>query len=213
MEKRPDSLDPRLTEGVFRRGWSDLQVCVGSVWFYIPAALLTAGFAAYGATLPTDATPWERIVFAVAGSLGGALILGSLVFALLVAMAPVRQRDDARALVVPDMDPAALAERFSTWLIAKRAAMPAWPLADRVDISFKREIQDRRRADQANAIQQYRLAEDAAKRQARAEYHEGFRSSVLSLVNAEEASDPRTIEDFGAIEELLRSVVRGEEPT
>lgn len=91
-------------ESAISRARADFPSAVRSARFAIPAALLTAGFAAYGATLPPDAKLWEQLVFAVAGSLGGALLLGLLAFVILVATAPVRQRREILAGVVSDVE-------------------------------------------------------------------------------------------------------------
>lgn len=84
-------------EGALWRGFKDARLASGHWWrFRIPAALLTVGFAVWSALLPKSAT-WEgRIALAIGGTVGGAVIVGVLAFALLVVTAPLRQRNDAR---------------------------------------------------------------------------------------------------------------------
>jgi hypothetical protein len=85
-------------EGALWRGWKDTKQAAGHwLYFRIPAAALTAGFAVWSALLPGRASGGERAVLAVGGTLGGALIVGAFTLALMTAIAPLRQRDEARA--------------------------------------------------------------------------------------------------------------------
>jgi len=84
-------------EGAVWRGWKDTKR-VSRRWLYFraPAVGLTAGFAVWSALLPTKASGFERGVLAVSGTLGGALIVAVLAFAVLTAIAPIKQRNEAR---------------------------------------------------------------------------------------------------------------------
>ena len=88
---------PDLQETALDRAFRDLRTFSQHSWgFRIPAIVLTAGFAVWGASLPATAPAGERIALAVAGTLGGALVIGIVAFAVLVALAPSRQRNDLR---------------------------------------------------------------------------------------------------------------------
>lgn len=84
-------------EGALWRGWKDTRRA-STHWFYfrIPALLVTAAFAVWGALLPSSASPGERAVLAVGGVLGGAAIVGVVTFVILTVSAPLRQRNEAR---------------------------------------------------------------------------------------------------------------------
>ena len=74
--------------------------------FRTPAIVVTASFAVWGALLPAKAGGLERAALAVAG-VGGALLVGLVVFAVKVLKAPLRQRDEAREALgtrTPDTD-------------------------------------------------------------------------------------------------------------
>ena len=197
-----DSDTGLLTEGIFGRAWADLKR-VSTDWrFRVVAAALTAAFAVAGALSPGAGT-LGRAVFAVAGSLGGALLLGVVVFGLFVVWAPTRQRNEARGelrrLTVPAGSNAeALMREFSTWVRAKRAALPDWPGGEarlRGGLSTENPV-----------YQSYNQTRNEVQRQARVEYHERFRDGILALVGEshEQANDPRSVEDLEAVEELLR---------
>ncbi|HEX8744296.1 MAG TPA: hypothetical protein VF712_14285 [Thermoleophilaceae bacterium] len=87
---------PDLQQGAISRGWEDFNEAIRDWRLRVPAAILTAGFAVWGVLLPEDASPETRAALAVGGTLGGALLLGTLAFLALVVTAPTRQRNDAR---------------------------------------------------------------------------------------------------------------------
>lgn len=89
-----------LGEGVFTRAWRDARAMAGHFWrFQLPAVLLTVGFAVAGAFLPTDAEPLLRAGTTVLSVCGGILLIGLLAFFASLVLAPIRQRDEARAKV------------------------------------------------------------------------------------------------------------------
>jgi len=130
---------------------------------------------------------------------GGFLSFIGAAFLVSLVLAPVRQRNEARAevrrlTVTPQSDPRGLAREFSEWLLAKRAAVPTWP-DGRGGV---------RSDDPALAV--YKETQREVQRHARLEYHEQFRPGVISVLgegSTQQAHDPQTIEDLEAVEQLL----------
>jgi hypothetical protein len=74
----------------------DLKL-VSDRWRYrIPASIVAAGFAVWGALLPSTTAAGVRVAAAVGGVLGGGAIVGALTLFALTLAAPHRQRDEAR---------------------------------------------------------------------------------------------------------------------
>jgi len=203
-----------IDQGILARAWADLRKLSTHWWrFRIPAAVLTAIFAVQGALLAPDASALERIVLAVGGTLGGALILGALAFAGLIVTAPVRQRNEARRAIenlgAPHgNDPQALVRRFSAWVQGVRAALPEYPRLGGPPVFFNDEAREKRQVDHAAAVQRYREAKDGVERRARREYHDQFREELVVLIgepHTELADNPQDVAD---LEEIERDVVR-----
>ena len=122
-----------IDQGGLARAWEDLRHLSTHWWrFRIPAACLTVGFASVGAFQSSSASPFERVVLAVGGTLGGGLLLGTVAFALLLLTAPIRQRNEMRDAVKNSMqfdgdEPDALVQRYSAWVQMVRATLPTYP--------------------------------------------------------------------------------------
>lgn len=177
MEKRLETAITVRRERAVARAWADLRRVVPSWRFGIPAALLTAWFTGYGATLPPDTPLRERVIVAVAGSLGGALVLGLLAFVVLVATAPVRQRDEAwKALGIAEhIDLGMFSAEFSVFIDRVRAARPK--PAFRFGNMFQMDRGEQSRVKAADA-----RADDEARREALRQYHERFATRVLRVI-------------------------------
>jgi hypothetical protein len=200
---REQHADRLAQQGAISRGWADFRHFTGHWWRYrIPAALLTAGFAVWGALLPDSASAGERAALAVAGVVGGALVVGLVVLLVQIATAPIRQRNESRIelkrLTAP-LDPAGLAHEFSEWVLAKRAALPQgqmWILPGLFpqpgmsrETHYKLQLDEQKRRGEIEALQA----------QARVEYHDRFRERIMRLLgeaDAELASDPASVGDL-----------------
>lgn len=154
----------------------------------------------------------EKVLLAIVGTgVGTVVVLGPLVFLAGLALAPHRQRNEARTqlvrLTAAEDDPQVLLEEFSTWLLAKKAATPApgggwqplFPLPGMSTDTHARIAQD-------HANQRLAAADRLA--QVRGEYHERFRSQILALLpGSARASDPQTLADLDAVGAALRAHV------
>lgn len=145
------------------------------------------------------------IVVAIIKAAKGADVLTVATVALLalgvalMAAPPIQrwQRGRHELGVGPSSDDsaAALAQQFSMWVDAKRAALPDWPGGGhRGGLSTESPV-----------YQAYNQTRNEVKRQARVEYHERFREGVLAILGREheQASNPQTIEDLEAVGRLL----------
>lgn len=199
-------------QGAIARAWADLRALSSHWLFRILAAVLTAAFAIWGAMLPLDASTQDRVLLAVGGTLGGALVLGVLAFTGLLLTAPIRQRDEARraiqSLERSSEDPERLVRQFSAWVQTVRSALPEYPRFRGPLFVLNSDARDKQQVDHASAVQRYREAKDDVERQARREYHDRFREGLVELIgepHTELADNPRDIADF---EEIERDVVR-----
>lgn len=133
----------------------------------------------------------------------GADVLTVLTFVLfavgvvLMAAPPIRRRMKRRAeRQRPSEAPDQLASEFSAWVRAKHAALPDWPGGGpRGPLHTD-----------SPAYQTYDQTRRDVDREARVEYHQRFRERVVARLGEghEQASDPRTVEDFKALEQRLR---------
>ena len=116
--------------------------------------------------------------------------------------APRRQRDEARdqlrRLTAP-IDVPALAQEFSDWIKAKRAAIPDYGLRIIPSVWDSAEVQSsyEKRSDQLAQLQA----------QALAEYHQQFRRRVMEATGAPDADAPKSISDLEALAERLKGIV------
>lgn len=78
----------RRKDSWWRRGWGEAKAFYSSWWFKIPTALLATGAAVAGALVPAG-TKWTVVLAAVSAA-GAAFVLGSIVFVVMVALAPGR---------------------------------------------------------------------------------------------------------------------------
>jgi hypothetical protein len=111
-----------------------------------------------------------------------------------------RQRNEARAEIrrlTQRTDVAGLAQEFSEWAAAKRAALPVHGVR-RVASIFDHDSEawagHERRADEIATLQA----------RARAEYHELFRPRVVDVLSAD-TPDPMDIAELGELAEKLRA--------
>jgi hypothetical protein len=92
-----------LNESAWRRGWDDALRFVESPAVKLVGVLLDGAFAAGGAILifatksPSGA---EVVLAAILGAVGGAVVLGGGTLLVQLVRAPLRQRNDARTLLV-----------------------------------------------------------------------------------------------------------------
>ena len=150
------------------------------------------------AAVGSDFSAFEKVVLAAVGAGVGTLIfLGPVVYLGTLIAAPHRQRNQARIqLHELRSDSPALAEEFSNWVLAKRASLPTHGMRlvpSLFDSSGARSAYEQRQ-DELDRLQA----------RARAEYHDRFRASVVELLGADHAGDPRTISDLEALAEALR---------
>jgi len=110
-----------------------------------------------------------------------------------------------KRLLPGENDPQVLAADFSTWVLAKRAVMPAasgWQLLfPQPGVSMDTHVQV------ANDQAKQRAAAEARLAEIRGEYHSRFREQVVALLpESTVASDPWNLDDFGKLEqEILRT--------
>jgi hypothetical protein len=190
-------------EGATWRGWKDTRRASGDRRFRIPALALTAGFAVWGALLPSTASGEVRAMLAVAGVLGGALVVGLVTFAMFVAAAPFRQRDEARAKLARAVGPPSLQtfsallkdlDGFMAKVAVKKPTKPGISCNPFEPDSVERYTQAQSAYEQAVAEWQ---------REALVEYHEKFRARVLPVLKGGNASEPQTV---GHLEKIQNGV-------
>jgi hypothetical protein len=205
-----------IDQGVFARGWADLKQATHHWWrFRIPAAVLTAGFAVWGALLPSKAGAGERAALAVGSTFGGALVLGTLAWLVLVVTASTRQRNEAwDRLGVTSSDPAALADEYADWLSRVRASLPDPPSVGigSTAVLYDRELRAKHEVEQAGISARFQEKWSEAEVRAREQYHERFRERVLTVLGESpppKASEPHGIQDFEAVEKMLARARRG----
>lgn len=115
------------------------------------------------------------------------------------------------AAALPDpLDPAAFAQEFSSWLAAKRAAVPRSPDPTNVligAIGLDRSAQSRSRAHLANLKAEWQRDVDRVDALARSEFHERFRGRVVSLLGPDAAQviEPKSLADLDGVAALLRA--------
>jgi len=187
------------------RARNDARAFCLSFWGLVLEVLLGGAGAAVGALLVADPQTPTRVKVMVGGASAvvGFFAVAIVAFGVFLLLAPVHQRNEARGelgrlTVPPASDPAAFVREFSSWLSAKRAALPDWPASGRRRGGLSVE---------SPVYQAYDQTRREAHREARVEYHERFRRGVLALLGeekTEQADNPQTIKDLDAVEQLLR---------
>jgi len=208
----------RREEGVFRRAVRDTVSVANHRWrFQLPALLVTAGFAAVGALLPSDAAAGIRVGSAVLGTLDGVVVVGIATFAAMLVVAPYRQRDEARARLRSHegsgSELKALAEEFDAFVVAERAIAPE------SGISIFTRTLGMSREDHNRALHESNQRVIDARQHVLGRYHTEFRARILDVLrtpgherllelHGDLARDPGYLGELETLNSVLQHAVR-----
>jgi len=201
-------VDP-LTEGEWPRIVRDFWKAIGSPKCSLFIAGLGVVAAAIAAFIAQDDSldPLATAEWGVGMGIGWPAAFCLVVLVLLWPRTLKAQRDEARRELVR-RTPATLAVEFSEWVRAKRGELPVSPWRRRLLGLFRRRPEERARARAERQMdpEARRREIENVEAQARTEYNERFRDSVLALLEgSDEANAPGTIRDFEALAEFVQA--------
>jgi len=165
-----------------------VRKCCGGVFMLMASAAIPVAFVD-GTHLSRGALPYFL----------GALIASAAIFAL--SSAASRRVAKLRRLIAP----VALADEFSDWVLAKRAALPGWPSGASGPFGvFGGRFRGALPSDSPE-LARYNATRDEVQRHAREEYHEQFRKQVMTIVGPDKASSPQTIPELEELAGMVRA--------
>ena len=218
-EARSDnSVRDRALEGAWLRARHDTTRIAQSLSFVVVTLILNALAAYVAATqVAENASGVAQGGAAAVGAVAGGLASLLSVFVVQFALAPYRQRDEARAVMTgPDpVEPHAFSQEFSEFVRIAQATRPQGGLMGDITMVF-----DLSRADRARDTAARQRADDEARRSALAEYHRRFRARLRNLmsdrapaafveVHNDRATAPKDFGDLVRLDNALRRLVSG----
>lgn len=202
-----------LHQSAWSRGRADARRAAadGRV-FGLCAAVSTVAVPIAVGTATGTLSALPRALLTLAAVVVGYLLVPAAWAAVAALVAPVRQRDELRALLdsAGEDDLPAFAHEFSAWLARVRASFPDEPHLPYAAVFEQRGGPARADYD----VRQARHADACAEalRQALLVYHQQFRDRVMRLLGAESAlsiGEPKTVDDLQAIADALASGANG----